>query len=46
MTSINNNDINKFILLLRKGGYLYEHMMIGKSVMKQHYLKKKNFIAT
>ena len=26
MTSINNNDINKFILLLRKGGYLYEHM--------------------
>ena len=26
MTSMNNNDINKFILLLRKGGYLYEHM--------------------
>ena len=26
MTSINNNGINKFILLLRKGGYLYEHM--------------------
>ena len=26
MTSINNNDINKFILLLRKEGYLYEHM--------------------
>ena len=34
-----NNDINKFILLLKKGVY-------GKSLMKQHYLKKKNFIAT
>ena len=37
-----NNDINKFILLLRKGVYPYEYM----DEQKQHYLKKKNFIAT
>ena len=32
-----NNDIDIFILLLR---------MIGKGLMKQNYLKKKNFIGT
>ena len=41
-----NNDINKFVLLLRKGVYPYETWMIEKSLMKQHYLKQKNFIAT
>ena len=34
-----NNDINKVILLLRKGVYSYEYM-------DHHCLKKKNFIAT
>ena len=41
-----NNDINKFMLLLRKGVYLMSTWMNGNSLMKQHYLKKKNFIAT
>ena len=42
-----NNDINKFILLLRKDVYPYKYMDDWeKSLMKQHYLKKKNFIAT
>ena len=36
-----NNDINKFILLLRKVFILMSTWMIGKSLMKQHYLKKK-----
>ena len=40
------NDINKFILLLRKGVYPYEYMVNGKSLMKQHYLKRKSFIVT
>ena len=35
-----NNDINKFILLLRKGVCPSEYMMIEKRLMKQHYLKK------
>ena len=45
-----NSDINRFILQLRKRVYLeYISMniwIIGKSLMKQHYLKKKNFIVT
>ena len=41
-----NNDINKFILLLRKGFYTSEYIGIGKSLMKEQYLKRKNFIAT
>ena len=40
-----DNDINKFILLLRKGVYPVSTWMIGRSLMKQHYLKMKNFIA-
>ena len=41
-----NNDIYKFILLLRKGVYnLISTCMIGKPLMKQHDLKKKNFKA-
>ena len=41
-----DNNINKFILLLRKSVYLYEYMDDWKNLMKQHYLKKKKFIAT
>ena len=41
-----NNDINKFIASLRKGVFLYEYMKNGKSLLKQHYLKKKNLIVT
>ena len=41
-----DNDINKFTLLLRKGVYPYEYMDEWKSLVKQHYRKKKNFIAT
>ena len=36
-----NDDINKFILLLRKGICPSEYMMIEKRLMKQHYLKKR-----
>ena len=36
---LSNNDINKFILLLKKGFILMSKWMIGKSLMKQHYLK-------
>ena len=41
-------DINKFILLLKKGVYriLINIWMIGKNLMKKHYLKKNNFIVT
>ena len=41
-----NKDIDKFILLLRKGVYPYEYMDNRKDLMKQHCLIKKLFIAT
>ena len=43
-----NNDINKFTLLLKKGVYpiLINIWIIGKILMKQHYMKKNNFIVT
>ena len=41
-----NNDINKFILLLRKDVYAYDYMNEWESLMKHHFLKKKNFMAT
>ena len=42
-----DNDINnKFILWYRKVFTVMSTRMIGKSFMKEHYLKKKNFIAT
>ena len=40
-----DNNINKFILLLRKGVYPVSTWMIERSLMKQHYLKMKIFIA-
>ena len=39
-----NKDINKFILLLRKGVYPYEYMDSQKDLMKHHCLMKKLFI--
>ena len=41
-----NNDINKFILLLRKGVYPYEYMDDWEKFNEKHYLKKKNFTIT
>ena len=41
-----NNDINKFILLLRKGVYPYEYIDEGEKFNETTLLKKKNFIAT
>ena len=39
-----NGNLNKFILLLRKGVYSYEYMDNGKNLMKHHYLTKSLFI--
>ena len=41
-----DNNTNKFIFLLRKSVYPMSTWMIGRSLMKQHYLKKKIFIET
>ena len=41
-----NKNLNKFILLLRKGVYPYEYRIIGKDLMKHHYLIKNLFIVT
>ena len=41
-----NNDLNKFILLQRKGVYPYEYMIVGKNLMKLHCQVKNHFIAT
>ena len=41
-----NNDLNKVILLLRKGVYPYEIWIVGKDLMRHHYQVKKTFIAT
>ena len=41
-----NNNISKFILLLRKGIFPYELQMNEKSLMKHHCLKMKNFVGT
>ena len=40
-----NNDLNKYILLLRKGVYPYEYMD-SWDLMRHHYQAKKIFIAT
>ena len=40
--SFSNTDINKFILLLRKGVILMSTWMIQKGLMKHQCLKKKN----
>ena len=39
-----DNDLNNFILLLRKAVYPYEYMDIGKGLMEHHYLIKSLFI--
>ena len=41
-----DNNTNKFIFLLRKSVYPMSTWMIERSLMKQHYLKKKIFIET
>ena len=41
-----NNDLNKFILLLRKGVYPYEYVDNWEDLMKLHCLVKNHFIAT
>ena len=41
-----NNNIDRFILVLRKGVYPYEHMDEWESLMKHHCLKQKIFTAT
>ena len=41
-----NKDHNKFILLLRKGSILTNIWIIGKDLMKRHYLIKNLFIVT
>ena len=38
-----NHDINKFFLLLEKLIYIYKCIMIEKSLIKHHYLKRQNF---
>ena len=40
-----NGDINKFVLMLRKGVYSYEYMDPRKDLMKHHYQIKKLFTA-
>ena len=39
-----NDDLNKFVLLLRKGVYPYEYMDSWEKLMKLHYHPKKLFI--
>ena len=46
MYSFCNNDLNKFILLLRKGVYPYEYMDSWETLTKLHCQSKKIFIAT
>ena len=41
-----NNDLNKFILLLRKGVYPYEYMDSWERFNETSYQIKKTFIAT
>ena len=41
-----HNDINKFIMLLRKGVYLYAFMDDWENFNESHYQKKNNFIVT
>ena len=40
-----NNDINKFVLLLRKGAYLYEYMDDWEKFNKAALPEKEGFVA-
>ena len=46
MLKISNNDINKFILLLRKGVYPFEYMDDWEKFNETTLLEKKNFVVT
>ena len=39
-----NGNLNKFVMLLRKGVFPYEHRIVGKNLIKLHYHLKKIFI--
>ena len=41
-----NNDLNKFVLLLRKGVILMNIWILAKNLVKHHYQAKKIFIVT
>ena len=41
-----NNDLNKFVMLLRKGVYPYEYMVVGINLTKHQYPAKNRFTAT
>ena len=46
MLKISNNDINKLILLLRKGVYPFEYMDDWEKFNKTTLHEKKNFVVT
>ena len=46
MLKISNNDINKFILLLRKGVYPFEYMDDWEKFNETTLPEKKNFVVT
>ena len=43
--NFSNNDINKFVLLLRKGAYPYEYMDDWEKFNKTALLEKEVFMA-
>ena len=46
MLKISNNDINKFILLLRKGVYPFEYMDDWEKFNETTLPEKKSFVVT
>ena len=41
-----NNDLNKFVLLLKKASILMSMWIVGNNLMRHHYPVKKTFIVT